>query len=53
MGSSAQMIVELNIKHFRNLLKTEADPQKRATIRMLLAEEEAKLVKLSEQERKN
>lgn len=42
------MIVELNIKHYRHLLKTETDPAKRRTIATLLAEEEARLVKLAQ-----
>jgi hypothetical protein len=46
-GPSARMIVELNIKYYRNLLKDETNPSKRQTIAKLLAEEEMKLVKLS------
>jgi hypothetical protein len=46
------MIIELNIRHFRQLLKTEADPSKRQTIAKLLAEEEAKLATLAKQEDK-
>ena len=41
------MIVELNIHHYRELLRTETDLKKRQTITELLAEEEAKLAKLS------
>jgi len=41
------MIIELNIRHYRELLKTERDLSKRRTIEQLLAEEEAKLAKLS------
>ena len=52
MGPSARTIIELNIKHFRDLLKTETDASKRQTIARLLAEEEASLAKLSRQERK-
>jgi hypothetical protein len=43
---SARTIIELNIKHYRQLLKSEVDPVKRRTIAMLLGEEEAKLAKL-------
>jgi hypothetical protein len=46
MSPSARMIIELNIKHFRQLLKSETDATKRGTITQLLAEEEAKLAKL-------
>ena len=52
VGPSARTIIELNIKHFRDLLKTETDASKRQTIARLLAEEEANLAKLSRQERK-
>jgi hypothetical protein len=52
VGPAARTIVELNIKHYRELLKTEKDPSTRQTIVMLLAEEEAKLAELSAQERK-
>lgn len=45
VSSTARMIVELNIKHYRDLLKTETDPAKRRTIADLLAEEETKLAK--------
>jgi hypothetical protein len=43
---SARAIIELNIKHYRDLLKSEMDASKRQTIEKLLAEEEAKLAKL-------
>ena len=46
MSLSARMIVELNIKHYQDLLKTETDASKRQTICNLLAEEKAKLAKL-------
>jgi hypothetical protein len=46
MAPSARMILELNIKHFRELLKTETDCATRRTIAKLLAEEEARLAKL-------
>jgi hypothetical protein len=47
MSPSVRMIIELNIRHYRELLKTERDLSKRRTIEQLLAEEEAKLAKLS------
>ena len=47
MSTSARTIIELNIRHYRDLLKSETDPSKRQTILQLLAEEEAKLAKLS------
>jgi hypothetical protein len=46
------MIVELNIKHYQDLLKTETDASKRQTISKLLSEEEAKLAELLTQEGK-
>jgi hypothetical protein len=46
MVSSERTIIGLNIRHFRELLKTETDPAKRRTVAMLLAEEEAKLARL-------
>ena len=46
MSPSARMIIELNIKHYRELLKSESDVAKRGTIAQLLAEEGAKLAKL-------
>ena len=42
----ARTIFELNIKHYRELLKSETDAAKRQTITKLLAEEEAKLARL-------
>ena len=53
MSVSVRMIIELNIQHYRDLLKTETDASKRQTISKLLAEEEAKLAKLLTQEGKN
>jgi hypothetical protein len=47
------MIIELNIKHYGNLLKTEKDASKRQTVSQLLSEEEAKLAKLLTQEDKD
>jgi hypothetical protein len=50
MSPSVRVIIELNIRHYRELLRTETDPSKRQTIVQLLAEEEAKLAKLSSEE---
>ena len=49
MSASAREIIDLNIKHYRELLKTETNASARQRIAALLAEEEAKLVKLSQQ----
>jgi len=46
MSVAARTIIELNIKHYRELLKTESDSSKRGSIAKLLAEEEARLAKL-------
>lgn len=46
MSFPARTIIELNINHYRELLKTETDPLQRRTIAKLLAEEEARLAKL-------
>jgi hypothetical protein len=53
VSRSVRMIIELNIKHYRNLLKTETDASKRQTVSQLLSEEEAKLAKLLTQEDKD
>jgi hypothetical protein len=45
-------IIEANIERFKTLLKTEADPTKRAMEARLLAEEEAKLTILPERKTK-
>ena len=45
-------IVRANIEHFKKLLQTEKDPQKRATIGRELAEEEQKLATLLKQSKK-
>jgi hypothetical protein len=47
MCPSGRTIIELNIKHYRQLLKYETEPTKRQTIATLLAEEEAKLASLA------
>jgi hypothetical protein len=46
MSSSPRTIIELNIRHFRELLETELDPAKRVTIKRLLAEQEQMLAAL-------
>ncbi|MGA7972906.1 MAG: hypothetical protein WCA36_08875 [Pseudolabrys sp.] len=46
MSSSPRTIIELNIRHFRELLETEQDPTKRHMIERLLAEQEQKLAVL-------
>ena len=46
MSIAARTIIGLNIKHYRDLLRTGTDPSKRQVIAKLLAEEEAKLAKL-------
>ena len=53
MAPSAREIVLLNIKHYRNLLKTETDASKRELITKLLADEEAKLIHLAAQQNRN
>jgi len=40
------MIMELNIKHYQELLKTETDASKRQVISKLLSEEKDQLAKL-------
>jgi hypothetical protein len=52
-GPSARTIIELNIAHYRNLLKNEADPSKRQIIVKLLAEEETELAKILNQKDKD
>ena len=52
MGPSPRTIIELNIRHYRDLLKVETDPAKRQTIGKLLAEEEARLAALQKQDNK-
>ena len=39
-------VARLNIEHFRQLIATETNPKKLDLLRRLLAEEEAKLVRL-------
>jgi hypothetical protein len=51
MSAPVRTIIELNIKHFQGLLRSETDAPKRQTIAKLLAEEEAKLAKLLSEEK--
>ena len=44
-----EWIAKENIKHFKKLLETERDPQKRSVIERELAEEEVKLAALKKQ----
>ena len=53
MSVSVRMIIDLNIQHYRDLLKTETDASKRQTISKLLFEEEVKLANLLTHEGKN
>jgi hypothetical protein len=50
MTPRVRTIIELNIKHYRELLKSELDPAERPTVAQLLTEEEAKLAKLVREE---
>jgi hypothetical protein len=52
MLPNVRMIVDLNIRRRRNLLKSETDPAKRRTIANLLAQEELKLAGLVSEESK-
>ena len=45
--SMDETIAKLNIEHYEKLLASETDSTRRATIARLLAEEEAKLAKIS------
>ena len=45
--TSPQEITQLNIEHYRNLLKTPLDEQARLTVERLLAAEKAKLAELT------
>jgi hypothetical protein len=46
-----RFIAEQNIEHFRRLLATELSEQRRQCVLQLLAEEEAKLYSVEEEER--
>lgn len=50
MRPSARKIIELNIRHFHNLLRTEMDLAKRETVKKLLAEQEQMLAELIKNE---
>lgn len=45
-------VAEMNIAHYRNLLKTEVDETKRALIETLLQREEATLSRIENERRK-
>jgi len=45
--TSPHEIVQLNIEHYSNLLKTELDGETRLTVEALLAAEKAKLADLT------
>jgi hypothetical protein len=47
-----KFVARLNIEHYRKLLADEADDAKRQRLLRLLAEEEAKLVALSDPPKK-
>ena len=47
-----EAIARANLKHFKTLLETEADPVKRAILMELLAAEEEKLSAALERKRK-
>jgi hypothetical protein len=49
---TARLVIEHNIRQYRNLLNIEIDAALRESIAKLLAEEEAMLTSLSEEERK-
>jgi hypothetical protein len=46
MSAAARTIIELNIRHYRELLRSETDASKQQAIAKMLAEKEAKLAKL-------
>jgi hypothetical protein len=52
MLPNIRMIIDLNIRHYRDLLKSEIDLTKRRTITNLLAEEEVRLAGLLSEESK-
>ena len=45
MSPAVRAIINLNVEHYRDLLRTERDEAKRQAFAGLLAEEEAKLAK--------
>jgi hypothetical protein len=46
--TSPRVIAQLNIEHYRSLLRTSLDERTRVTVEKLLADEEAKLASLPE-----
>jgi hypothetical protein len=52
VGPAARTIIELNIRHYEQLLTRETDASKRKTIVALLAEEKAKLLALQREDKK-
>jgi hypothetical protein len=50
MSVAARLIIELNIRHYLELLERETDASKREAIANLLAEEQTKLAKLQADE---
>jgi hypothetical protein len=52
MSTDTKTIIELNIKHYRGLLRIETDAAKRQTIEKLLVEEQAKLAKEARERKK-
>ena len=52
MSIAARTIIELNIKHYRDLLRTETDLSKRTAAAKMLSEAEVKLAELSIENRK-
>jgi hypothetical protein len=52
MSIAARTIIELNIKHYRDLLRTETDLSKRKAAAKMLSEAEVKLAELSIENRK-
>jgi hypothetical protein len=50
---TARMIIENNIRHYRNLLRLGTDPAMRENLARVIADEEAKLASLLEEERKD
>ena len=43
-------VAKMNVAHFKHLLETETDAEKRQTIIRLLAEEEAKVLEIRERQ---
>ncbi|WP_297300324.1 hypothetical protein [uncultured Methylovirgula sp.] len=51
--TSPRQIAELNIRHYKQILKTPLDDETRATVERLLASEESKLADLAAPRRRN